>query len=86
MTRHSFDRTPTGAQLEVIEDWLRSVGEVRHNPHGFTVVLTPELLRDFAEWVAAVQRETIAQILEQMPEGTRAAHAAEAVRTMRADH
>ena len=48
--------------------------------------LTPEALRDFAEWVAAFQREAIAQTLITMPDGVWAKHCADAVRTMRAEH
>ena len=54
------DRTPSGAHLEMIEDWLRRCGTVRETPDGWVVQLSPELLRDYAEWVAAAQREAIA--------------------------
>lgn len=80
------DRTPIGAQTDMIEDWLARVGDVQEHPHGFTVVLTPELLRDYAEWVAACQRECIAQVLEGMPDGAWAKHCASAVRQMRGEH
>lgn len=82
----NIERTPIGAQADVIEEWLQRVGEVRHHNNGFTVVLTPELLRDYAEWVAACQREAIAQVLERMPDGTWAKHCGAAVRQMRAEH
>lgn len=82
----NIDRTPTGAQTELIEDWLARVGEVREHPHGFAVVLTPELLRDYAEWVAACQREAVAQVLERMPDGVWAKHCGNAVRRMRGEH
>lgn len=80
------DRTPSGAHLEMIEDWLRRCGTVRETPDGWVVQLSPELLRDYAEWVAAAQREAIAATLEQMPEGTLAKHCAHVIRHMRADH
>ena len=80
------DRTPFGAQTEAIEEWLQHVGEVRHHANGFTVVLTTDLLREYAEWVAACQREAIAQVLERMPDGTWAKHCGAAVRQMRAEH
>jgi hypothetical protein len=82
----TLDRTPVGAQTEMIEDWLRRVGNVQEHSHGFTVVLTPDLLRDYAEWVAACQREAIAQVLEHMPDGAWAKHCASAVRRMRGEH
>jgi hypothetical protein len=82
----NLDRTPVGAQTDMIEDWLQRVGQVQHHSQGFTVHLTPELMRDYAEWVAACQREAIAQVLECMPEGTLAKHCASAVRRMRGEH
>lgn len=82
----NIDRTPFGAQTELIEEWLQKVGEVRHHKRGFTVVLTTELLRDYAEWVAACQRESIAQVLELMDDGVWAKHCGDAVRQMRAEH
>ncbi len=82
----NLDRTPFGAQTEIIEDWLQRMGEVQEHPHGVTVLLTPELLRDYAEWVAACQREAIAQVLECMPEGVWARHCGDAVRRMRGEH
>jgi hypothetical protein len=81
-----LDRTPPGATLEFIEDWLRRVGSVQETDTGFVVQLTPDMLRDYAEWVAAVQREAIAQTLERMPDGTWAKHCAQAIRNMRAEH
>jgi hypothetical protein len=80
------DLTPVGARIETIEDWLRAFGDVRESDCGFTVVLTPDLLSDYAEWVAACQRECIAQVLETMPEGMRARHCADFVRQMRGEH
>ncbi len=80
------DLTPVGARIETIEDWLRAFGDVREHERGFTVVLTPELLSDYAEWVAACQRQCIAQVLEVMPEGMRARHCADVVRQMRGEH
>lgn len=80
------DRTPSGAHLEMIEDWLRRCGTVQETSEGWVVRLTPEMLRDYAEWVAAAQREAIAATLEQMPEGTLAKHCAHVIRHMRADH
>ena len=82
-----LDRTPTGARTDVIEDWLQRVGELQESTDGRLIVaLTPEALRDFAEWVAAFQREAIAQTLITMPDGVWAKHCADAVRTMRAEH
>ena len=79
-------RTPLGAQTDMIEEWLARVGEVREHNNGYTIVLTPELLRDYAEWVAACQREVIAQTLERMDDGVWAKHCGVAVRQMRAEH
>ena len=81
-----FDRAPIGTETEVIEDWLRQVGEMQETAHGLSVVLTTELLREYAEWVAACQRECIAQVLERMPDGYWANNCADAVRQMRAQH
>jgi hypothetical protein len=81
-----LERTPVGAQTDMIEDWLKRVGTVQENPNGFTVFLTPDLLRDYAEWVAACQREAIAQVLEGMPDGMWAKHCGAAVRQMRGEH
>ena len=82
----TLDRTPFGVQTEAIEEWLQKVGEVQHHPQGVTVVLTTEMMREYAEWVAACQRECIAQVLETMPDGTWAKHCGDAVRQMRAEH
>lgn len=82
----NIDRTPVGAETGVIEEWLRQVGEVQETQHGLSVVLTTELLREYAEWVAACQRECIAQVLERMPDGYWANNCAAAIRTMRAQH
>lgn len=81
-----LDRTPMGAQMDVIEAWLQSVGEVQEHSNGFTVALTTEMLRDYAEWVAAFQREMIAQVLEAMDDDVQANCCADAVRRMRAEH
>lgn len=81
-----LDRTPRGAHLDMIEDWLRRCGSVKETPEGWVVQLTPEMLRDYAEWVAAAQREAIASTLEQMPDGTLAKHCGAVIRRMRADH
>lgn len=82
----NVDRTPIGAQIDVIEAWLKSVGQVLEHPNGITIALTTEMLRDYAEWVAAYQRETIAQVLESMDDGVWANCCADAVRNMRAEH
>ncbi len=82
----NIDRTPIGAEMEVIEDWLQRFGDVQETPSGLAVTLTPELLQDYAEWVAACQRECIAQVLELMPESASAKHCADAVRRMRGEH
>lgn len=71
---------------EVVEDWLRQFGDTVEHPGGITVMLTPELLRDYAEWVAAYQRECIAQVLEHMDDGIWAKHCGSAVRRMRGEH
>ena len=81
-----LDRTPRGAHLDMIEDWLQRCGSVKETPEGWIVQLTPEMLRDYAEWVAAAQREAIASTLEQMPDGTLAKHCGAVIRRMRADH
>jgi len=82
----NVDRTPIGAQVEVIEDWLTSVGKVQESQSGRTVVLTTEMLCDYAEWVAAWQREMIAQTLDTMDDGIWANCCGDAVRRMRAEH
>jgi hypothetical protein len=81
-----MDSTPVGARIETTEDWLRAFGEVQEHAFGSTVTLTSELLSDYAEWVAACQRECIAQVLETMPEGVRARHCADTIRRMRGEH
>jgi predicted amidohydrolase len=80
------DPTPLGARQETIERWLRSVGAVHEDAAGVTVVITPEVLSDFAKWVTAVQREVIAQQLEALPAHTIAARCADHVRSLRAEH
>lgn len=82
----AVDRTPIGAQTDMIEEWLMRVGEAQEHTNGYTILLTPELMRDYAEWVAACQREAIAQAIERMPDGVWAKHCGDAVRRMRADH
>lgn len=82
----NIDRTPIGAQVAEIEDWLFNVGRVQENPDGVTVVLTTDMLRDYAEWVAALQREMIAQVLDAMDDGVWANHCGDAVRRLRAEH
>ena len=82
----NIDRTPIGAEIEVIEDWLHRFGDVQETPSGLAVTLTPELLRDYAEWVAACLRECIAQVLESMDDGVWANHCGPAIRQMRGDH
>lgn len=82
----AVDRTPIGAQTDMIEEWLMRVGEAQEHTNGYTILLTPELMRDYAEWVAACQREAIAQVIERMPDGVWAKHCGDAVRRMRADH
>lgn len=81
-----LDRTPAGARIAAVEEWLGRVGVSQNTPEGSVVRITPEMLCDFAEWVAAAQREAIAQALESMPDGTWAKHCADAVRTLRAEH
>jgi hypothetical protein len=80
------DLTPIGARIETIEDWLRAFGDVQEDAFGSIITLTPDLLSEYAEWVAACQRECIAQALEAMPEGMRARHCADVVRQMRGEH
>jgi hypothetical protein len=80
------DRTPAGAQAESIEAFLLEVSEVREHADGVTFVLTPEMLQDYAEWVAASEREAIAQALEAMPKHVTAAQAAGFVRRVRGEH
>ncbi len=80
------NRTPWGAHPDIVDHWLHQVAAIHQDGDGLTAVITPEMLVDFAEWVAAAQRETIAQILECMPETTQARHCAAAVRNMRAQH
>jgi hypothetical protein len=80
------DRTPAGAEPESIEAFLLQVGEVREHADGVTFVLTPEMIQDYAEWVAASEREAIAQALESMPKHVTAAQAAGFVRRVRGEH
>ncbi len=79
-------RIPAGAEPESIEAFLLQVGEVREHADGVTFIVTPEMLQDYAEWVAAAQREAIAQALEAMPVGVGAAAAAGWIRRLRGDH
>lgn len=78
--------TQLSTQAEAVEEWLMRVGEIREHDSGCTVMLTPEMIRDYAEWVSAYQREAIAQVLEQMGDGVWAKHCGETVRRMRAEH
>ncbi len=80
------DRTPLGATPDSLEEWLRATAEVREHAAGVTFIVTPEALQDYAEWVAAAQREAIAIALESLPERVSAAAAAGFVRRLRGVH
>lgn len=80
------DHNPFGMRPEAIEDWLQRVGAFQEHGSGMTLYLTTEIMRDYAEWVAAWQREMIAQMLEVMPDDVIANRCGDAVRQMRAEH
>lgn len=80
------DRTPLGVGAATLEDWLRAAGEVRESSDGITFIVTSEALQDYAEWVAAAQREAIAVALESLPERVAARTAAGFIRRLRGEH
>ena len=69
---------------EHIEEWLSRCAEVRDD--GCTLVITPEMLQNFAECVAAYQRELVAQMMEAKPDGVWANTCGNNIRTLRASH
>lgn len=81
-----ISRTPPGIGPEAIESWLRRAGEIRATEDGYSLVIDTEAMQNFAEYVAAAQREVIAQVLEGMPDGVAANMCGAAVRRMRAQH
>jgi hypothetical protein len=65
---------------------LEIVGE-EHTVKGVACVLvTKDSLSDFAEYVGALQREAIAEWLEEQPHSVTNAEAAQRIRTLRAEH
>lgn len=74
-------------EISLLEAWLRQVGEVTSSSsNGFTVELNKDSLNNFAEFIAASQRELIARTLETMPDGLWANRCGNRIRTMRAEH
>lgn len=77
---------PAAIDIESIEDWLLEFCDVKETQDGFSASLTPEMIQDYSEWVAACQREIVAQMLETMPANVSAKDAAKIIRRMRAPH
>lgn len=77
-----FDRAPPGVSAAVVEAMLRAAPTDAFGQP----MLTPAALLDMFEWVAAAQREVIAQVLEGMPDGVAANKCGTAVRRMRSEH
>lgn len=76
------DRAPPGVSAAALEAMLRAAPTDAHG----TPMITPAALLDMFEWVAAAQRELIANVLETMPDGVLANKCGAAVRRIRAEH